>query len=130
MTTRQSPQRPPDGALVRLAVRGETWAERIPPVPVGADVTVSFTDPDAALVHAEALALLGYRVVGIVAHALARGSAADFLVGQAVLEAHPRWWRALADQADRAFSLALGPAVASLAPVLRAHGRPLQGAPG
>jgi hypothetical protein len=102
-------------------VDGDAWAERIPPVPDGADVSVSFTDTDAALVHADALAQLGYRVVGVMAHRLATHAAADFLVAQTILEGHPTWWRALADQSERAFSLSAGPALLTLGGVLRTH---------
>lgn len=126
MTTRFSSSRTPDGALVRLIVRGETWAEGVPPVPDGSDITVTFTDGDAALVHGDALGLLGYRVLGVQAHRRAAGTVcADFLVPQAVLEVHTTWWRALTGLADRAFSLACGPVRASLAGVLRAHLEPL-----
>jgi hypothetical protein len=117
-----APARPlPAGALLRMEVRGDAWAESLPPVPEDADVSVSFTDPETALVHGEALALLGYRVVGVQPHPASSGPTADFLVPQATLEAHRRWWRALVGQADRAYSLALGPAVASLSDVLRLH---------
>jgi hypothetical protein len=126
MTTRQRTPTTSDGALVRLAVSGDAWAEGIPPVPAGVDVTVTFTDAEAALVHGDALGLLGYRVVGVAPHAAAAGPAADLLIPQAALEAHPRWWRALADQAERAYSLLLGPAAASLAEVLRAHREPVR----
>jgi hypothetical protein len=109
-----------------VAISGEAWAEGIPPVPEGSDITVTFTDPDASLVHGDALALLGYRVLGVQAHAAARGPVADFLVPQHALEQHTTWWRALADQSERAFSLALGPVLASLEEVLRAHLEPVR----
>lgn len=126
MTTTPPHPRTPDGALVRLAVDGDAWAEGIPPVPHGSDITVTFTDADAALVHGDALSLLGYRVLGVQAHAAATAAVADFLVPQRILEQHTTWWRALTDQADRAFSLALGPVLASLADVLRAHLEPVR----
>jgi hypothetical protein len=119
---RQPPPATLEGALLHLAVAGDGWAEDIPPVPDGFAVTVSFSSDDAAAQHAEALALLGYTDVGVTGCALTAGVAvADFLVPQGLLAAHPTWWRALADQADRAFSLALGPVLAALADVLEAH---------
>jgi hypothetical protein len=126
MTTRHPHHEPLDGALVRVAVTGDAWAEGIPPVPAGSDITVTFSDAEAALVHGDALALLGYRVVGVQPHAAAPHPVADLLVPQWILERHPTWWRALADQSERAFSLALGPVVASLSEVLRAHLEPVR----
>jgi hypothetical protein len=116
MTTRVAP----DGALLRLTVDGDDWGEHLPPVPPGQDVTVAFSTADAEAVHAEALALLGYRVVGEPA-ATTGDAVAEVLVRQAVLEAHPTWWRALAALADRAYNLAHGPAAALLAPALAPH---------
>lgn len=129
MTSGMRNRQPPDGALVRLQADEEAWAERIPPVPEGHVVTVSFLDAETALVHADALGLLGYRVVGVRSHPRAEAAGADFLVRQSVLEAHPTWWRALLAQADRAYNLAIGPVAASLADVLDAHLEPLTDAP-
>jgi hypothetical protein len=121
MSLRAPLRPPPEGALLRLAVVGDAWAEGLPPVPRGCEVTVSFTDAETALVHADALALLGYRVVGVQPHRAAAGPRADFLIAEASLAAHVTWWRALADQAERAFCLAAGPVLLSLAAVLRLH---------
>jgi hypothetical protein len=121
MTTRTKHPAPPDGALVRLSVDGDAWAEGVPPVPEGVEITVTFTDAEAALVHADALTQLGYRVMGVQPHGLAKAAAADFLVPQDVLESRSTWWRALAGQADRAFSLAAGPVLSSLGSILRLH---------
>lgn len=119
------PPRPPDGVLLRVALpAGGAWAG-FPPVPVDADVSVSFSTPTAAR-HAAALEALGYRTVGATP-ADGRGlPTADFLVCQAVIERHPHWWRSLAQRSDRAFSLAMGPVQAALAEVLRAHREPLR----
>jgi hypothetical protein len=121
MRTASPPTPAPDGALVRLLVHAGPWAEGIPPVPAGADVTVSFTDLDASLVHGEALGLLGYRLVGLGSADASAAPSADFLVPRALMDAHPTWWRALCEQADRAYDLAFGPVAARLAGVLRAH---------
>jgi hypothetical protein len=97
-------------------------------VPDGHQVTVSFSTDVGAAHHGPALEQLGYRVVGVQSATVPAGvSIADFLVSQELLEAHPTWWRTLADLADRAFSLALGPVLASLAPVLRSHLDPAVG---
>jgi hypothetical protein len=118
----------PDGVVVRLLVAGSGWAESLPPVPSGQDVTVSFSTADAEAEHADAVALLGYRVVGVEALPPRLGTepAADFLVARTVLEAHPAWWAALAAQAHRTFNLALGPVAAVLGPILSRHVQPLR----
>lgn len=120
------PAEVPEGALLRVAVDDEAWAEGIPPVPAGREVSVSFSTAAAARLHAAPAEMLGYRIVGTVAAAPGGGAVPDgpvahVLVPQAVLEAHPRWWRALAGRAERAYSLASGPAVRALGDVLRAH---------
>lgn len=113
----------PDGALVRLAVRGDRWAEAIPPVPDAFGVSVSFSCEEAVDLHGAALALLGYRVVPRPCGGGGAGSAAhaDFLVPRALQDAHPTWWRALLGRAERAYDLAFGPVAAMLEPVVGAH---------
>jgi hypothetical protein len=114
---------PDDGVLLRVPVGVGAWAESLPPVPGRHDVTVSFSCADAAAEHADALELLGYRVVGVRALSgdLADAPMADFLIPPTLPEQHPAWWGAIAGQADRAFSLALGPALAVLGDVLDCH---------
>ncbi len=117
-----------EGALLRLPIdvpdapgavsRPDRFAESLPPVPTGFDVTVSFSSPEVADEHGDAITLLGYSVVGV--HASATPSAM-LLVTQALLEAHPTYWRSLAALADAAYSLALGPALVLLDDVLRLH---------
>ncbi|HUH08089.1 MAG TPA: hypothetical protein VML96_09810 [Egibacteraceae bacterium] len=114
--------REPDGALVRLTVRGPAWAEGLPPVPEGQRVSVSFSSPDAAAEHSDALAMLGYRLVGLRPAAAQDGDGtADFLVIQELLDAYPAWWRALAEQADRIYSLQMGPVLSLLGAALGPH---------
>lgn len=121
MTTLEEP-RLPDGAMLRLVVGAGHWAEDIPPVPAGHRVTVSFSSEGAAGEHADALSLLGYDIVGVQPLSMPiEVGVADFLLDQRLLEAHPTYWRSLADQADKAFSLALGPVLSLLGDVLRAH---------
>ncbi len=109
-----------DGALVVVAVDGARWAEGLPPVPGGRDVTVAFSSADASAEHAEAVVLLGYRVVGV-RDGGAGPPAAEFLVPRAVVEEHPAWWRGLTDHAAQVFSLAFGPVRRSIAPALAVH---------
>lgn len=110
------------GALVRIAVSDGWWAEDLPPVPAGHVVTVSLSDPAVEQEHADALALLGYTVVaGPPRGSAADAGRADFLVEQSLLETYPTYWRSLADRAERAYSLSLGPVRRLLAEVLAAH---------
>ena len=114
----EMPRSVPDGALLRLPIDEAHWAEQLPPVPAGFGVTASFSSAAAADEHGEALELLGYTLVGI--HRAPMPSAM-LLVGQALLESHPTYWRSLAALADAAYSLSLGPAVMLLNDVLRLH---------
>lgn len=114
---------PLDGALVRLPLSGDRWAEDLPPVPDGFDVSASFSSADDADVHGEALARLGYRVVGVCRTRDGGEPCADVLVPGALIAARPRFWRALRDRADRAFGLGFGPVAVLLADVLAAHER-------
>jgi hypothetical protein len=113
---------PDGGALARLVIEHECWAEELPPLPEGHTVTVAFSTDDVAAEHAEAIERLGYLVVGV--HGSAGSSpAADFLVSEALIESHPAWWRTLADQADEVYVLQLGPVRRAISPALRVHGR-------
>ncbi len=124
VTTTLGPRQPPtvgDGAVVRIRVAEGWWAESVPPVPDGYRVTVSLPDGTGRDEHAEALGRLGYLVVDAAPAASADPDCADFFVPQQLLEAHPTYWRSLADRADRAYSLALGPVRRLLGEVLAAH---------
>jgi hypothetical protein len=110
------------GALARLVIDSERWAENVPPAPLGHRVTVAFPTEDLAAEHAEAIERLGYWVVG--AHEdWDEPDAADFLVPEALIESHPAWWRALARLAAHIYVLRLGPVKAAIAHVLRVHDR-------
>lgn len=113
-----------EGVLVRFVVADGPWAEDIPPVPEGFTVTVSFGSENVAAEHAEALGLLGYRVVELPPQLqLTVSRIADFLVSQEVMERHPTYWRSLATRATRAYHLALGPAAALVADIVEVHAR-------
>lgn len=121
-------------ALVRIPVgTAREGLPAIPPAPAGPDLTASFSSPQVAVEHAQALACLGYRVVGVedaTAHRHghdSRGLATlHVLVPRHVREAHPGWWDQLTALADHAYSLAFGPVQASFREVLRAHLGPLR----
>jgi hypothetical protein len=123
--TRTMPHRPVteplQGALVRIPVDGDRWAEDLPPAPRGFDVSVSFSCEEAATVHGEAVALLGYRVVGVRAARDEETAAADVLVPEGLIVDRPRWWGALRAKADRSFGLAFGPVALAYDDVLRLH---------
>ena len=119
----------PSGALVRLPVVTGAWAESIPPVPDGHVVTVSFSTAAAAEEHAEAFALLGYRVVGTGPldtrpprrPADSGHPVAWLVVSGGLARRHHLWWEGVRDHADGVFVLSMGPVVARFADVLRAH---------
>lgn len=115
---------PPDGALLRIAVGPQACAS-VPPAPVGADVTVSFSCA-AAAESAPTLAALGYRCVGLSSVSVPSQPVADFLVSQALMDQHQQWWRAMASHAERIFGLAFGPAHIALREVLRVHRQPVR----
>ena len=91
-------------------------------MPDGFTVTVSFGSETLGDEHHDALALLGYRVVDLPPVArLAISRMADFLISQELIEHHPTYWRSLAEQAARAYHLALGPAAALVRDIVVAH---------
>jgi hypothetical protein len=103
------------------------WAESLPPVPDSCVVTVSFASETCADEHRDALELLGYRVVDVATVPdVAVSRIADFLITEEVVERHPTYWRSLAEQATRAYHLALGPAAAAVAEIVTAHAPHLQ----
>lgn len=120
-----------DGALLRLAIDGHDWAEHVPPVPPGARVSAAFSTHDALAAHGDALALLGYRIVGVIdpGDGDDMPEFVDLLVAQDVLETHGTWWRAVAGLATHAFNLAHGPVLAALAAALRPHADERGGGP-
>lgn len=114
-----------DGALFRLSVDVPRWAEAVPPVPGGHRVTVTFSDAEAEAEHGDALALLGYRVLGVAATPEGlppdAGRYADVLVGEALLATHHRWAKAMAALATRIWRLEHGPVRLVLGATLAAH---------
>jgi hypothetical protein len=120
--SRQATTHADPGALLRLPIAGGRWAEDLPPVPRGVDVTVSFSSEEAAAEHGDALALLGYRVVGV-HHPLpgAPGPCAALRVPGALIATRPRWWCALKGRADRSYALAFGPVARVFGDLLRLH---------
>lgn len=112
----------PDGALLRFSLPAGAWAENVPPVPGGATATVTFSSEQAEAEHGDALRLLGYTVLGVLAPTPGRtsltgmepGETAEMLVSRAVLERHVTWFRSLLSQSAKAFDLSMGPVVGAL----------------
>lgn len=108
-------------AVVRLPVDGTDWADNLPPVPAGHDVSVSFTETASWAHHGPVLDRLGYRVVDRAGDGSV-GEWVDMVVYDDLPGAHPSWWRAVTTLADRVLPLAFGPAAMACADVLTAHG--------
>lgn len=127
-STRTRRYAPDGGVLLRVPVATGAWAETLPPAPGEHDVTVSFSCADASAEHGEALALLGYRVVGVqgLSSDVPTLPLADFLIPPTLPEQHPAWWKALSAHGYRVYSLALGPALAVISDVLEHHLQPLR----
>jgi len=110
-----------DRALLRLPVTPGPWAEVLPPVPDGHEVTVSFSSPGAGREHGATLELLGYRVVGHTPRAGVPEGSAWMVVTAEAAAAHPRWWAGVRACADAVYRLGMGPVRRWAAPILRAH---------
>lgn len=110
-----------DRALLRLPVTPGPWAEALPPVPDGHEVTVSFSAPGAHAEHGGTLALLGYRVVADTPRAGVGAGTAWMVVTAEAAASHPRWWAGVRAVADAVYRLGLGPVRAWAGPILRAH---------
>lgn len=110
--------------LLRLPVVAGLWAEDLPPVPTGMDVTASFSDADAAGEHADALALLGYRIVAAqvgVDPAADTAPSVDLLMPRDFLDRWPMWRDALMASGGRVYDLSFGPVARLLGDVLAPH---------
>lgn len=104
------PSSPP--LLLRVPVTVGRWAEQLPPPPAGAAVTVAFSSEDMAAEHADALEVLGYRVVGVRDAPAGEPPSVDFVVSRETLDRWPVWREALVAGGARVWDLAHGPAAA------------------
>ncbi len=111
--------------LLRIAISSPRWAESIPPVPTGLRVTVAFSDPEAEAEHADAVALLGYAVVGTVDLEPMGEPSADFLIPRLACDRWPLWRDQILGAGGRVWDLAFGPAAVILGHALRVHRVPL-----
>lgn len=109
--------------LLRVPIDDPRWAEALPPVPDGADVTVVFSDPEVEAEHADAVSLLGYRVVGALAATAQPEASADLLIPRAAVDRWPVWRDGLLTAGGRVYDLSFGPVAHALADAIAAHGQ-------
>jgi hypothetical protein len=107
--------------LLRIAITSPTWAEAVPPVPQGADITVAFSDPEVEAEHADAVAQLGYRPVGAVDVEPIDLPAAEFLIPRSACDRWPVWRDELLHAGGQVWDLGFGPAAALLRHRLVVH---------
>jgi hypothetical protein len=111
---------------VELRAEQPAWVEDLPPAPVDGRVTASFGTTPLTARDRAAVAELGYEPVGtaVVGHA---DEVVHLMVPLALVERHPRWWRAVLDAATRVFDLRFGPVQLALRTVIETHRRPTAG---
>lgn len=117
-----------DGLLVRIPAHDDGWLDRLPPAPGSEEVTVSLTDPSAAIRHAARLIRMGYTPVGS-AGAGADRRWADIVASRALLDSEPAWRERLLTDGCRVYASAHGPVRALLGGILSAHDREATGGP-
>lgn len=105
---------------VEVGVQDATWIEDLPPAPANRLVSVSFDSTTFMARDREGVEELGYVCVGV-GRAGHVSDVAHLLVSQEIVEAHPRWWRALLDLAERVYDLRFGPVQMVLRDVLALH---------
>ena len=118
---------PADAILLRLPVDGPGWALALPPVPDGAEVTVTLGHPDLLPADSGPARARGYRIVGAASEKRPLGSVADLLVPGELQQSAPEWWDAVLRRASRAFDLRLGPVQQVLDAELALHAAALEG---
>lgn len=111
----------PPPFLLRIPITSPTWAEALPPLPDGARVTVVFSDEDAEGEHADAVALLGYRVAGSLRARAQAIPTADLLIPRRAVDRWPVWRDGLLAAGGRVYDLSFGPVARALAEEIAAH---------
>ncbi|WP_370324834.1 hypothetical protein [Euzebya sp.] len=111
--------------LLRIPVDTPDWAEGLPPVPDGCRVTAVFSHADVAAEHGDALALLGYELVGVLG--VADTPTVDLLISRAACDRWPLWRDQLLASGGRVWDLGFGPVAAMLGPAVAVHHRTLAG---
>jgi hypothetical protein len=105
---------------VEVCVEDATWIEDLPPAPANRHITLSFDSARFVARDQRAVEQLGYVTVGVgtVGHVQ---DVAHLLISLEIVNAHPRWWRALLDLAQRVYDLRFGPVQLALRDVLTRH---------
>ena len=105
---------------VEVCVEDATWIEDLPPAPANRHITLSFDSARLMARDQRAVEQLGYVTVGVgtVGHVQ---DVAHLLISLEIVNAHPRWWRALLDLAQRVYDLRFGPVQLALRDVLTRH---------
>ena len=105
---------------VEVCVEDATWIEDLPPAPANRHITLSFDSARFMARDQRAVEQLGYVTVGVgtVGHVQ---DVAHLLIPLEIVNAHPRWWRALLDLAQRVYDLRFGPVQLALREVLARH---------
>ncbi len=117
----------PTGALlVRLPAAGPTWADTLPGLPEGVEVTVTLGRSELLPIDTGPLRQRGYRVIGAASARRPIGDVVDLLVTDEVRDAAPGWWSALLTRAERVFDLSMGPVQRMLQPELAVHVRAMR----
>lgn len=120
--TRSRTSSPAGGALLRLPVDADHWAEDLPPVPDGFVVTVSCSSADVAAAHGEALTQLGFTLAGV--HRPQRDPdepLVEVVVHADLIDLRTVWWRTMAARSTAAYNLQAGPVAALFADVIGMH---------
>lgn len=109
--------------LVRIPVTAPDWAESLPPMPDGADITVAFSDADVEAEHGDAVALLGYLSVGAIPTLADMPPSIDLLMPRAAADRWPRWRDEVLSSGGRVWDLAFGPVAMMMASTVGVHER-------
>ena len=111
--------------LLRIPVASPRWAETIPPTPTGVSVTVAFSSADVEAEHGDALALLGYRSVGLIpSDGDVPPPTVDLLLTRSACDRWPLWRDQLMNAGGRVWDLGFGPVAMMLAPAVAVHAHP------
>lgn len=111
------------GVLLRLPACDRSWPDRLPTVPGRYALTISVGDPALLPLDPTSIEAQGYRIVGVAATPRSTGATIDVLIPGPLLAQEPDWVVLLAERAQRAFDLRMGPVQHVLAAELQMHRR-------
>lgn len=107
--------------LLRIPVASPTWAEGLPPPPLGATVTVAYSDADVEAEHGDAMAQLGYSSVGVRPPGRDTTPSVDLLLPRSECDRWPLWRDQLLAAGGRVWDLGFGPVAAMMGPMAAVH---------